>query len=163
MSPTVIAALNAQANRELATSHLYLALSYWSDVQHHSGFAKFFATQAEEEEGHAKQFYQFLVDRDVVPAVGPVTPPPAAFTDLISIARLVYDHERGNTAAIHAVYELALAERDYATQVFLQPFIREQVEEEAWTDKLLAKTKQATCGGALFSLDRHLSKELLGE
>jgi ferritin len=163
MSPALITALNQQANRELYTCNLLRALSYWADAEHLGGFAKFFATQAEEEEGHAKKFYQFITDRGSVPTVGPVEAPTSSHASLLAVATLLYDHERENTRCINTVYEVALSEKDYATQVFLHFFIAEQVEEESWTDKLLTKVKQSTCGGALFSLDRHISKELLGQ
>lgn len=162
MSPELITALNTQANRELYTSNLFRTLAYWADAEHFGGFAKFFATQAEEEEGHAKKFYQYLTDRGTVPSVGPVEAAKTAYDNLTEIAQLLFDHERENTKCIHALYELALGTKDYATQVFLHAFITEQVEEESWTDKLLTKVRQTTCGGALFSLDRHISKELLG-
>lgn len=162
MTSTLIDALNKQANRELYTSNLFRALSYWADAAHFGGFAKFFATQAEEEESHAKKFYKFITDRGSVPVVGPIEAPASRYEGLLEIANLLCEHERANTASIHSVYELALGEKDYATQVFLHFFITEQVEEESWTDKLLTKVKQTTCGGALFNLDRHISKELLG-
>lgn len=160
MSPTLIQALNQQANRELSTSNLFRALAYWADAEHLSGFAAFFATQAEEEESHAKKFYQFLTNRGSVPVIGPLDVPANAYESLLAIAHLLHAHERENTRCIHALYEIAGAEKDYATQVFLHAFISEQVEEESWTDKLLTKVKQSTCGGALFNLDRHISKEL---
>jgi ferritin len=163
MSPTLVTAFNCQANRELQTSLLMRALHYWADVHHHSGFAEFFDKQAEEEEGHAKQFFKHLADRDITPEVGPVEKQPSDFVDLVTVAKLLYDHERENTRAIHALYELALGERDFPAQVFLHPYISEQVEEEAWTDWLLERTRRATCAGGLFTLDRHLVKDLLGE
>ncbi len=163
MSPTLTDALNRQANRELYTSNLFRALSYWADAEHLGGFSAFFATQAEEEEGHAKKFYQFITDRGTVPVVGPIDAPKAGYESLLEIANLLCAHERANTVAINALYEVALAEKDYATQVFLHYFISEQVEEESWTAKLQTKVKQTTCGGALFNLDRHITKELLGK
>jgi ferritin len=42
----------------------------------------------------------------------------------------VQEHEAAVTASIHALYELALKEKDYPAQVMLQWFISEQVEEE---------------------------------
>jgi len=42
----------------------------------------------------------------------------------------VLEHEKKVTAMIEALYELALKEKDYPTQVMLQWFITEQVEEE---------------------------------
>jgi ferritin len=82
------------------------------------------------------------------------------FKDLVEVAQAAYDFERANTAGIHAAYETALAEKDYPTQVMLHWFISEQVEEEAWSDKLLVKTREATCAGAMLSLDSHLTKIL---
>lgn len=161
MSPALIQALNRQANRELSTSNLFRSLGYWADAEHLSGFSAFFMAQAEEEESHAKKFYQFLTDRGAVPVIGPVDVPANSYESLVAIANLLHARERENTRFIHALYETAGAEKDYATQVFLHFFIGEQVEEESWTDKLLTKVKQSSCGGALFSLDRHISKELL--
>ena len=119
--------------------------------------------KAEEEETHAKKFYQFLTDRGSVPVIGPFKVPANAYDSLLAVAHLLHAHERENTRLIHALYETAGAEKDYATQVFLHFFISEQVEEESWTDKLLTKVKQSTCGGALFNLDRHISKELVSD
>jgi ferritin len=79
------------------------------------------------------------------------------------VAQAAYDFERANTAGIHAAYETALAEKDYPAQVLLHWFIGEQVEEEAWSDKLLVKTREASCAGALLNLDRHLAKILNGD
>ena len=163
MSPAVITALTAQGTHELFTSKAYLAMAYWCEMQDWSGYAKLFRQQVAEEATHADKFFSFLVDRDVMPTIGSVGAPRAAFTDLVAVAKAAYDLERANTAAIHAAYELAVADKDYATQVFLHVFIAEQVEEEAWTDTLLAKTRQATCGGALFNLDRHVVREVLGD
>jgi ferritin len=163
MSPTLATALIKQANREHYTSLMFLALKYWAEAEHFSGFADFFGIQAEEEESHAKKFYQHLTDRGTTPVIGPIATPPSTYPDLTSVAQALYDHERENTRCIHAVYETAVAEKDYAAQVFLHEFIAEQVEEESWTDQLLQLTRRATCSGGLFNLDRHLVKTLLGD
>ncbi len=160
MSPKVIVALNKQANQELQAAQGYLALAYWCDVHHYAGFAKFFHEQASEEHGHAGKILKHLADRDVVPTIGAIPAPALNLKHLNDVAKTVYDMERANTAGIHAAYETALAEKDYPGQVLLHWFISEQVEEEAWSDKLLVKTREATCAGALSSLVRHLSKIL---
>ncbi len=116
-----------------------------------------------EEQGHAAKILKHLADREVVPAIGALEAPKVSFKHLTDVAQAAYDLERANTAGIHAAYETALAEKDYPAQVLLHWFISEQVEEEAWSDKLLAKTREATCAGALLNLDRHLSKILSGE
>jgi ferritin len=160
MTPPLISALEKQANHELLAAQVYLALAYWCEVHHHSGFASFFHQQAAEERSHAGKLLKHLADREVVPRLGALPAPPAGFKHLTEVAQAAYDYERANTAGIHAAYEVALAEKDYPAQVLLHWFIAEQVEEEAWSDKLLVKTREASCAGALLNLDRHLAKIL---
>ncbi len=163
MKTEVIQAIEKQANHELYAAQVYLAMALWCDVEHYSGYAEFYHRQSAEEVTHAKKFLQYLVERDVVPAIGAVGAPPVTFDNLLATAQGAYDLERANTAGIHACYKIALDAGDYATQVLLHWFISEQVEEEAWSDKIVAKTKQAACSGALTYLDRHIVKELTGE
>ena len=113
--------------------------------------------------GHAEKILKHLADRDVVPDIGAVPRQVGNFRTSIEVAQAAYDFERANTAGIHAAYEAALAEKDYPAQVLLHWFISEQVEEEAWSDKLLVKTREATCAGAMLNLDRHLAKILNGD
>jgi ferritin len=160
MSPKVVTALEAQAAHELAASQTYLAMAFWAEVNHFTGFATFFHAQAAEERGHALKILQHLADRGDTPRIAATPAPPTTFKGLHELAQRAYDLERANTAGIHAAYEVALAEKDYPAQTMLHWFISEQVEEEAWSDKMLVKTREATCAGALSSLDRHLTKEL---
>jgi ferritin len=163
MSPTITASLEAQGTREMSTSKSYLAMAYWCENQNWNGFAKLFHLQAAEEQTHARKFFHFIVDRGAMPKIGGVGAPRSEFANLSEVAKAAYDMERANTASIHAAFETAQCEKDFATQVFLHDFIAEQVEEEAWTDTLVGKVRQAVCAGALFNLDRHAVKEILGE
>lgn len=160
MENELVTALEKQAAHELFAAQTYLSLAYWSDVHHWSGFASFFHLQVKEEREHAEKFYQFLADRDVIPTIAVIPAARNSFDNLLAVAQCVYDLERANTAGIHAAYELALRTKDYPAQVMLHWFINEQVEEEAWSEKLLAKVREANCSGGLSSLDRHLIKEL---
>jgi ferritin len=160
MNPKVIAALQKQADHELLAAQNYLAMAYWCDVNHHAGFARFFHQQAKEEQEHAGKILKHLADRDAVPTIGAIPAPVVSFKNLMEVAQAAYDFERANTAGVHAAYEAALEAKDYPAQVMLHWFIAEQVEEEAWSDKMLVKTREATCAGALLNLDRHLAKIL---
>ena len=160
MNQEVISALEKQATHELFAAQNYLALAYWCDVRQYSGFAEFFHLQVAEEREHADKFLKYLADRDVVPAIGDLRAPRNNFGSLVEAAQFVYELERANTAGIHAAYETALRAKDYPSQVMLHWFINEQVEEEAWSDKLLVKAREATCPGAVSTLDRHIIKEL---
>ena len=61
------------------------------------------------------------------------------------------------TGHINELYELALKEKDYATQVELQWFITEQIEEERLFDQVIQTLKLAGDNrAALLLLDRQL-------
>jgi ferritin len=162
MNQTVIEALEKQANHEMFAAESYRALHYWCDTRHYSGYAAFFRKQMQEEFEHAEKILDHLAKRDVLPTLLPISAPAKDFANLVEVARAAYNLERANTAGIHAAYEIALAEKDYGTQILLHWFIAEQVEEEAWSDKMLGKTRAAQCSGALVYLDRHIVKELTG-
>ena len=69
------------------------------------------------------------------------------------------DDEKKVTAWIGEIADLAVAEKDYATQNMLQWFINEQVEEEAnATDVIWMLEMSAGSKGALFMADHQLAK-----
>ena len=68
--------------------------------------------------------------------------------------------ERTNTEGINAVYEAALAAKDYPAQVLMHWFINEQVEEEAWCLEMVERVQAASCAGGLSDLDRHIERYL---
>ena len=70
----------------------------------------------------------------------------------------VLKHEQFITASINSLYELALAEKDYKTQHFLQWFIAEQVEEEENDRDILDKFKYIDGQAGLLFLDKELGK-----
>jgi ferritin len=69
------------------------------------------------------------------------------------------EHERHVTWLINRLYELAVRENDYPTQVHLQWFITEQVEEEKVASNMVEQLKMiGDQSGALLWLDRELAK-----
>lgn len=158
MDSNIADILQKQAEHERFASASYLALAIWCENENFSGFAEFFHKQAKEEDEHTEKFHDYLLDRGVKPVLGGLAAPRQEFKGLAEIARHAVDLEAENTRGIHGCYELALEKKDYPTQTMLQWFIGEQVEEEAWTAKLLALVERATCAGALSTLDRHVVK-----
>jgi ferritin len=60
---------------------------------------------------------------------------------------------------IHDLYTLAVEEKDYASQAFLQWFVTEQVEEEDSATQILETLKMiGDKGHALLMLDRELGQ-----
>jgi ferritin len=123
-------ALNEQINKEFYSSYLYLAMSAHFENANLPGFAKWMKVQADEEQGHGMKFYAHLLDRGAKVELMPIAGPVLEGKTNLEIFKQVQTHEAAVTASINALYELALKEKDYPTQIMLQYFITEQVEEE---------------------------------
>lgn len=163
MNSTVAAQLIKQANHERYAAASYKAMAYWCAANEYNGFAKFFHNQAEEELEHAEKFFDHLLDRGALPVVHAAAEPKNSFSSLLEVARLALHLEEVNSDGITACYEASLAEKDYPSQGLLCWFISEQVEEEAWANKMITLVKRNECPGALYALDRHIIKELSEE
>ncbi len=70
------------------------------------------------------------------------------------------EHEQFVTNLIHKLVDLAAEEKDHATSVFLQWFVKEQVEEEATFRDVVAKLSfmKPTCANAWLSFNKHMGK-----
>ena len=161
IAPKVLTELNRQFNHELTAAHAYLAMSVWCTAQNLKGFAGFFSQQASEEREHAEKIMQHVLDRGSTPELGSIAEPKQDFKSLLQVAEQAQAMEQANTRGINAVYETAVAAKDYPAQVLMHWFINEQVEEEAWTAEMVARVQNATCAGSVLDLDRHIEK-LLG-
>lgn len=134
-------ALNEQINAELFSSYLYLAMAADFQAKTLKGFANWMEVQAREEAGHAKRFYDFLVDRGGRIALKAIAAPPAEWKSPLAAFEDSYAHEQKVTAMIHKLADLAAAEGDHAAAVMLQWFVTEQVEEEANASEIVEKLK----------------------
>jgi ferritin len=157
---TVLSELQRQLNHELAAAHAYTALAVWCVDRNLKGFARFFHKQSAEEREHANKFMDHLLDRGVMPELRELAAPRIRFETLLEVGRHAQSMERANTAGIHQAYEAALKERDYPSQVLLQWFITEQVEEEDWSDEMVERIEAAGSAGGMSYLDRHIERYL---
>lgn len=152
-------ALNKQINRELYSSYLYLAMSACATSMNFKGAGQWFAVQAQEENGHAMKFYKYLLDQGAEVALAAIDQPAGKFKSMPDMFEATLKHERSITEAIHKLMELAVAEKDHATQIFLQWFVSEQVEEEANAAEVVAQLKMiGSSMGSLFMIDHQLGK-----
>lgn len=159
-TPELVSELQRQLNHELSAAHAYTALAVWCFDQNLKGFARYFYTQSNEERAHAQRFMDYLLDRDVLPVLTGIEAPRTSFDSLVDVAHHARQMEQANTRGINQAYEVALAHKDYAAQVMLHWFINEQVEEEAWTDEMVARAELSTTPGGMQALDRHLARYL---
>jgi ferritin len=152
-------ALNAQINLEQYSAQLYLAMSAHCDSMSFKGFAHWLRVQAGEETAHAMKLIAFLLDRQGKLELQPIAAPSREFGGVIQVFEQTLAHERSITAKINALFELARAERDYASEITLQWYVSEQVEEESnvgqIVDHLHAVGDQ---GGGIWYLDSRMGK-----
>ena len=131
ISPKMVAALNEQIKNEQYSSHLYLAMAAWSESQNLKGFGHWLRIQADEERGHATKILDYLVDLEAKVTLKAIDQPPADFKSIQKLIDEVLDHEKKISEMINKLYAQATEEKDYRTQIFLQWFVTEQIEEEA--------------------------------
>jgi ferritin len=163
LNKKVETALNKQINAELYSGYMYLAMSSHFEAANLPGFAAWMKAQAGEELGHAIKMFEFVVERRGSVALDAVDKPPSKWTSPLKTFEAVLEHEQKVTGLINKLADLAAAENDHATGVFLQWFIKEQVEEEASADAIVQKLKLAKdSSGALLMLDRELGKRKAG-
>lgn len=152
-------ALNGQLNAELYSSYLYLSMAaYFLDLNL-GGFANWMRVQAQEEDMHAMKFYNFLNERGGRILLKAIDGPPTEWDSPLAAFEAVLEHEQKVTGLINDLVELALAEHDHATNIFLQWFVTEQVEEEDSANDVIQQIKMiGEAKGGLFMLDRELGQ-----
>lgn len=122
--------VNEQIAHEFYASHLYLAMAADFEASNYEGFAGWMRMQAQEEHGHAMKLFEFLVERGERIELKQIDKPPVEFGSPADSFRKALEHEQKVTALINELYEAAVEAKDYPTQIMLQWFITEQVEEE---------------------------------
>ncbi len=157
LSKTMEKAINKQIQAEYYSSYMYLAMAAYCDSVNMPGYAHWMREQAEEELEHALKFYDYIVERGGRVVLQAIEQPPVEYDSLLAVAEETYAHEQKVTGLIHALYEAALAEKDYASQNFLQWYIKEQVEEEDNARTIVDQFKMiGNHPNGLFMLDRQL-------
>jgi ferritin len=152
-------AMNEQINKELFSSYLYLSMAAYFENKNLVGFAHWMRLQEAEEREHAMKFYDFILERGGQVILKSIDAPGTAWNSNLELFREVAKHEAEVTASINALYELALAEKDYPAQVMLQWFINEQVEEEKNAAEIVANLDLIEeRGTAVLMLDHNLAK-----
>ncbi len=136
-APRFVEQLNVQIGNELAAHNQYLACAIHYDTLTMPQMAAFFYAQALEERAHAMMMVQYLLDTDADVDIPAVPAPVNEFADVAAPVALALDQERRVTEQINALLTIARAESDFASEQFMQWFIKEQVEEVATMSDLL--------------------------
>jgi len=154
-------ALNAQVNAEMYSAYLYLSMSAYFQSKSLGGFASWMRVQAQEEMVHAMKIYDFINERGGRVILELIEAPPTEWDSPLATMEAVYEHEQKVTGLINELVELALEKHDHATNIFLQWFVSEQVEEEDSANDVVEKIKlMGDARGGLFMLDRELGQRV---
>lgn len=152
-------ALNDQTRKEFFSHYLYLSMAAHFESINLRGVAHWMRIQAKEELEHAMKFFEYIIERQGKVVLEAIDAPTAKWKSPKDVFEDAYDHERKITESIHKIVELAGSEKDHATAIFLQWFVREQVEEEGSANEILQKLQLiGTDTSLLFILDGELGK-----
>ncbi|MDY7075737.1 MAG: ferritin [Chloroflexota bacterium] len=157
LSQTIQDAMNEQIKNELYSAYLYLSMSAYCESINFAGFAHWMRMQEQEEKMHALKFYDFIHERGGRVVLQAIDQPPIEFQSPLEVFEKTLEHEQKVTAMINDLYALAVQEKDYASQIFLQWFVTEQVEEEDNANQIVEILKMiGDSRQGILMLDREL-------
>jgi ferritin len=149
--------LNAQVGHELAAHNQYLACAVHYDAMTMPRMAAHFYAQALEERSHALMMVQYLLDTHAEVTIPAIEAPRSSFADVVAPVVLALEQEKRVTAQINDLLVIAREEGDFASEQFLQWFVKEQVEEVASMADLLAVVRRNA--DALESIEEYVARE----
>ena len=157
-SKKVEEALNKQINEELFSAYSYLAMAAESDRLGLPGFSNWFKMQYTEELAHADRFFNYILERDGQITLEAIGKPEVSDETALSLFEKALAHEEHITQCIFNLKDLARSESDHATDVFLEWFVNEQVEEEASARAVIDQLRMVDGNpNGLFLIDRELA------
>ncbi|HJN16868.1 MAG TPA: ferritin [Armatimonadota bacterium] len=160
LSPKMQAALNDQINRELWSGYIYLSMAAYFEERNLAGAAHWMHAQFKEELFHMMKLYNFVVERGGRVLLQPVDAVETEWESALDAFAYGYNHETLVTASINSLVDLAVEEKDHATNSFLNWYVDEQVEEESSFDGVVQQLKLAGDGGGLFMVDKELGQRV---
>lgn len=158
LSGKMCAALNKQMNTELFSAYLYLNMAAAANEMGFKGTANWFNVQYQEEMVHFMKFYTYINSQGEQAVIDKMAKPASKFSSLLNFFTETLKHEQYITSCINALTEQAVQEKDHASQIFLQWFITEQIEEEENDREIIGKLKLIGDNGyGLLMLDNELA------
>ncbi len=162
LSKEMEAALNEQLKWELYSAYLYLSMAAYFEDLGLEGFSHWMKAQSAEELMHAMKFYKFINERGGRVVLQEIPQPPHSWESPLETMEFALNHEREVTKKINGLMSQAKAEGDHATEIFLQWFVSEQVEEEDSFGRLVSQMKLVKDSPqGLFHIDRELATRVL--
>ncbi len=161
MKEKMLNAINEQINAEQYAAFLYLSMSAYFNNIGLPGFANWMYIQYQEELSHANKLFDYVNERNARVVLKGIDQMPSDFDGVIDVFEKTLAHEKLVTGLINNLVDIAIEERDHATQSFLQWFVDEQVEEEANVQEILDTLRLIDGqGNGIFMLDREMRQRV---
>jgi ferritin len=162
IKPKMHKALNRQINVEFSAFYSYLSMAAYFESHHMSGFAAWYKIQSNEEFKHAMRLYEYIISRGEKVILTAIEAPQTEGKSFLSVFEAAYAQELKVSALINALVDLAKSENDHATEIMLQWFVTEQVEEEDTANRNVERFKfiKDTTEG-IDAFDRELAERKL--
>ena len=138
-SDAMVAAINDQIKAEFDSAYIYLAMSSYFKAEGLDGMAHWMKKQYNEEIEHAEKFIAYLYERGARVIIPEIAKPKETYENALDVFKTSYAHEQYVTSRIYKLVDLAVSEKDYATQSMLKWFVDEQMEEEDNTSSIVSK------------------------
>ena len=156
--------LTRELNAEVYSGYLYLSMAAYFEDEDLAGFANWMRVQAEEELEHGMKFYDYIIRRGASVTLTAIEAPQTEWDSPVAAFEHVLEHEKKVSGLIDDLVDLAIEEKDHATNNFLQWFVEEQVEEEENAMELLSKAKFADGDNRLmYELNKELGERAPSE
>ena len=153
--------LNDQINAEFYSAYLYLSMAAYFDTISLRGFSNWMNVQYQEEMSHMLKMYNFVLERGGKVMLTAIDAPPSEWSGPLEVFEETLRHEEMVTERINNIVDLAIREKDHATNNFLQWFVSEQVEEESNVSTILEQTRMLSDSKeSLYMLDKELSQRV---
>jgi ferritin len=139
ISKKIEKALNRQIKLEGESSHYYLAMASWCEVNGFNGISKFLYKHSDEERTHMLKLFIYVNERGGHAITPELKSPQLNFKGVPEIFQQILEHEIMVSKEINELVEQCLSEKDYTTHNFLQWYVTEQMEEERLARNILDK------------------------
>jgi len=161
LTDKMIEGLNEQINKEIYSAYLYLSMASYASTLGLNGFVNWFNVQVQEELSHAQKMYDYVVQQGYRVMLKAIDEPPQNFKSPINLFEETLSHEKIVTGLINNLVKIAKEENDNATEIFLQWYVTEQVEEEANPTEIIQKLKlTGKDGNGLLMIDNELAQRV---
>ena len=161
ISEKIQEALNKQVNAEFYSAYLYLSMAGYFESIDLKGFANWMRVQVQEEQFHAMKLYDYIFERGGKVTLRQIDAPPSDWDCPLAVFKATLEHEQKVTGLINDLVYFAREQKDNASEIFLQWYVHEQVEEENNVGTVLGQLKLIKDSPqALFIIDKDMAQRV---